>query len=135
MGKYPTEITAAVLAKNAHISDETIRRDIADTEAEVANFTALLEVEQAASINLPDPHARRMAAFRAGARPSQIEERREFIAFLKAILAARAAGLECERCEGCGAEGVRTRPTADDVMVCDGCWEATPVVEVEVPRG
>lgn len=91
MSKYPTEITEATLAKNAHISDEQIQKDIRDTEAEILSFTALQDGERIAAANLPDPGERRMADFRASVRPQQIEERREFVAFLTAILAARSA--------------------------------------------
>jgi hypothetical protein len=90
MSKYPTEISEATLAKNAHISDETIRRDIADTEAEILGFTALQEGERIAAANLPDPGERRMADFRASVRPQQIAERQEFVAFLTLLLEARA---------------------------------------------
>ena len=33
---YPTVITPVILEKNAHIPDESIRRDIAETEKDIA---------------------------------------------------------------------------------------------------
>lgn len=90
MGKYPTEITDATLAKNVHISDDQIRRDIADTEAEIEKYKALMGAELVTAIHHEDAGTRRMADFSAGARPLQIAERQEFVDFLNLLLAARA---------------------------------------------
>lgn len=82
-------ITAEMLPKWAHIPDATIERDIADTEEEVRNYERLLEAERVIAVSHPNMSERRMADFRAGARPSQIAERQQFIAKLRRILHLR----------------------------------------------
>jgi hypothetical protein len=89
--EYPTVITAATLATNAHVSDSQIATDIADTEAEISNYQRLMVAEQEIAKTSPSEMDRRMADFKAGARPGQIAERQAFVDFLKRLQAARAA--------------------------------------------
>ena len=89
--KYPSELSADDLAKFAHISEEQIHRDIRDTEAEILSLELLLEADRTTAEHHPLAYERRMADFRFRARPTQIAERKEFIAFLNLILTARAA--------------------------------------------
>jgi hypothetical protein len=91
MSKYPEVIDARVLEINAHISDEDIRKDIRDTEREIADYTRLENAEREVADTHPDPMQRKMADFRANARPSQIREREAFVAFLTRLLDARHA--------------------------------------------
>lgn len=92
MKTYPQIID---LSKYAGISDEEIRRDIADTEREIEQFEKLQVANQIEADNHPDEHMRHVAQFKADARPHQQAERRDFVAFLQRILAARerAAGV------------------------------------------
>jgi hypothetical protein len=89
--EYPETIDAAVLAKNAHVSDSQVATDIADTEAEISNYQRLMVAEQEIAKTSPSEMDRRMAEFKAGARPGQIAERQAFVDFLKRLQAARAA--------------------------------------------
>lgn len=66
---------------NDHIPTSEIRQDIADTLAEIAT----MEREEKGLRMIGD----RMSVFRADARRDGIKERREFIAKLQGILAAR----------------------------------------------
>lgn len=86
MREYPRVID---LSKYAGVSDEEIKRDIADTEREIEQFGKLEEANQMEADNHPDEHMRHLAQFKADARPHQQAERREFVAFLQRILAAR----------------------------------------------
>lgn len=90
MPKYPTEITDAVLVQNKHITDSEMERDIAETEAEIAHLDHVWEAERILAQHSLDANERKLADFKASARPYQINERREFIAFLKRIQEARA---------------------------------------------
>jgi hypothetical protein len=89
--QWPTVIEAGVLAKNGHVSDAQIVTDIADTEAEIAQYERLMKAEQEIAKTSPSEMDRRMAEFKAGARPQQIAERQAFVDFLKRLQAARAA--------------------------------------------
>jgi hypothetical protein len=90
-GNYPEVIDAAVLAKNAHVPDRQVAIDITDTEAEISNYQRLMVAEQEIAKTSPSEMDRRMADFKAGARPGQIAERQAFVDFLKRLQAARAA--------------------------------------------
>jgi hypothetical protein len=90
-GNYPEVIDAAVLAKNAHVPDRQVAIDITDTEAEISNYQRLMVAEQEIAKTSPSEMDRRMAEFKAGARPQQIAERQAFVDFLKRLQAARAA--------------------------------------------
>lgn len=79
---YPQLINAEIAEKCAHITDEVIAADIADTQREIDQYKALRTAEQEVAKNHPLDHERRLAAFRASARDAQIDERERFIAFL-----------------------------------------------------
>ena len=70
-----------VIDKNAHISDEEIKRDIADTYDDINRWKR--EIEGYRLIG------DRMSHFRADARVSYIKEAREFIDKLSGLLANR----------------------------------------------
>lgn len=89
--KYPDPIAPDVLARLAHISDEEIVRDISDTEAEIARYERLEEAERTIASTHHNKNERRLADFRANARPLQIAERRSFVEFLQRLQAARAS--------------------------------------------
>ena len=91
MSKYPEVITPEILAQNAAIPDSEIERDIADTEAEIANFRRLQVAEEVMARVHENPHERKMADFKARARPAQIAEREAFVAFLGRLKAARVS--------------------------------------------
>jgi hypothetical protein len=91
MKTYPEVITAEKLASLSHIPDAEIVKDIAETEAEIENYRRLEEAEREVARVHPNPHERRMADFKAGARPDQIREREAFVAFLRRIQSAREA--------------------------------------------
>ena len=92
--KYPDPVTPEMLPKFNHIPTSTIHKDIAETEAEIAQYEKLQEANQIEADNHPNPHMRDLAQFKADARPYQQAERRDFVAFLNRILAAREkAGL------------------------------------------
>jgi hypothetical protein len=91
MKEWPTEITAHVLEVNAKVSDERIRIDIRDTEIEIRNYERLRVAELDIADAHPDENERKMAAFKASARPGMIAERQAFVDFLNRILAAREA--------------------------------------------
>lgn len=88
MKTYPEVID---LAKYAHISDDEIAKDIADTEAEIAGYEATQRAERQIAESHPSEMDRRLYDFKASARPAQIAERQAFVAFLRRIQTARAA--------------------------------------------
>src|SRR5690348_2321747 len=91
--KYPAEI---VLAKYADISDEEIAQDIRDTEREIANYALQKQAEETIAATSEHPHERKMAAFKASARPGMMRERQDFVDFLRRIQAARSAFVVAE---------------------------------------
>lgn len=93
MSKYPEVITVRTLEVNAGISDDQLARDIADTEAEITNYRRLEAAEREVATVHPSAMERRMADFKAGARPRQIADREAFVSFLRKLQAARADGL------------------------------------------
>ena len=88
MSKYPDVID---LSQYDNISDAEIVRDIADTEREIADYERLEVAEREIAATHPNPMERRMADFKAGARPHQQQERRDFVGFLQRIQSARAS--------------------------------------------
>lgn len=93
MKEYPTDITDAILAKNAHVSDAEIAMDIRDTEREIFDYERTLAAELELARSHPSPMERRLADFKAGARSHQIEERQRFVAFLRRLQEARTRAL------------------------------------------
>lgn len=88
MKQYPEVID---LTKYETISDGTIAKDIADTEAEVAGLRRTMAAEEEIARSHLNPNERTLADYRATGRPYQIEERERFIAFLRRIQDARSA--------------------------------------------
>jgi hypothetical protein len=91
MKSYPEVID---LAKYSNVSDAEIVKDIADTEFEIQNLEQVEKAERAIAETHPSPHERRLADFKAGARPLQIAERQAFVAFLRRIQAARSVVID-----------------------------------------
>jgi hypothetical protein len=108
MKGYPEVITPHVLEINAHITDEEIATDIADTEREIDGYRRTLVAEQEVARNHPSPIERKMADFRSSARPGQIEERERFVAFLRRLQAARAEAVASAELDSASGEGART---------------------------
>jgi len=88
--RYPEIITPQILERTAHISDADVVRDIVDTEQEIENLRAVEAAELVIAARHLDPTERKMAAFKADARPLQIAEREAFVAYLKRLQGARA---------------------------------------------
>ena len=89
MGKYPTEITEDVLAKNSHIDNATILQDIKDTEAEIVALEKEVRgYELIAEAQIGTPRGK-LAAFRRDAKRQGLSERQDFICFLTRIFLAR----------------------------------------------
>ncbi len=101
-GKYPTVIE---LPKYAHISDNELARDIADTELEIEAYRRIGEAEAAIARSHPSQAERRMADFKSGTRPIQVAERQAFVDFLRRIQQARST-------DGTGATGILNRGDA-----------------------
>jgi len=90
MTDYPEEITAAVLLKNAHLSDNEVERDLRDTEAEIKAYDLLADGLNAVAnlTGVPDGEAR-MNRFRASGYQDRNRDRRAFVAFLNRLTDAR----------------------------------------------
>lgn len=97
MKEYPAEITVDMLPKWAHLRDEEIERDIRETQVAIDGYRATMQAEEITARSHPIESERRMADFKAGARPGQIAEREAFNAFLRRILAARHSLAEAPR--------------------------------------
>ncbi len=91
--RYPEVITPEILAELAHVSDDEIAQDIADTEREISQYRAVGEAEAGIARAHPDQNERRMADFRARARPEQIAQREAFVAYLRRLQVARSQGV------------------------------------------
>ena len=74
-------MTEEELERNKHISDEEVRQDIADTEAEIKEYERKIPAYE----TLGD----RMSMFRADAMRDGIEKRKVFIQKLKDLLKLR----------------------------------------------
>ncbi len=74
MKPVPSEVTPEALAEHSHIPDWEVRRDIADTEAEIHREERRIEYHQQCIDQLRATN----------------EERRQFNDYLRKILAARA---------------------------------------------
>ena len=87
---YPTEITASILEHLKLVPDETIRQDIAITEAEITSLKKEIEGNRLIAEATPGTPRGKMAAFFHDGKSSRLNKRRDFIRYLKAILEARA---------------------------------------------
>lgn len=91
MKSYPDPITPDLLPKYAHISDDEVRRDIADTEAEIPVDEQLAAANEVVARSHHSDAERRLADFRTTGYRQRNAQRRQFIAFLHRLLAARQA--------------------------------------------
>lgn len=80
------------IAQCAHIPDEEVARDLLDTEREIEQYRRLQAAEEEIARSHPSAAERKMADFKARARPHQIAERQKLVDFLRALQAARAFG-------------------------------------------
>ena len=94
MGKYLVEITPDALERISHVTDETIKTDIADTEQEIVEREGKLAGYSNLEFYGGTKSTKKMAAFMRIATEQEIAERSEFIDFLKRVLEARAENLE-----------------------------------------
>jgi hypothetical protein len=90
MGKeWPTVMTDGAREKNKDVTDESIITDIRDTLEEIRRIRAVQRAEDIIATEHLDQNERRLAQFRADARPHQIDERQKFVNFLKLLLTDR----------------------------------------------
>lgn len=89
--KYPEVITDDVLSKMTRVSDDEIARDIADTEAEIASLEKEIDGHRLIADANPSSPQGKMAYFLSTGKQSDIDRRRYFVKFLKALQAARVA--------------------------------------------
>lgn len=82
-------ITAEVLRQTAEITDVEVRRDIADTQAEIEGYERRLVGLEEQAAHGADLAERKLAWFRSGAVRHEIEQRREFVDYLERLLVAR----------------------------------------------
>lgn len=79
--KYPTKITNEMLEKISNVSDQTIERDIRDTDAEIDQLVREYDFHK----NTTD----RMESFRQLSRLDDIQRRQDFVKFLTAVMDKR----------------------------------------------
>ncbi len=79
--KYPTKITDEMLEKISNVSDQTIERDIRDTDAEIDQLVREYDFHK----NTTD----RMESFRQLSRLDDIQRRQDFVKFLTAVMDKR----------------------------------------------
>ena len=79
--KYPTKITDEMLEKISNVSDQTIERDIRDTDAEIDQLVREYDFHK----NTTD----RMESFRQLSRLDGVKQRQDFVNFLTAIMDKR----------------------------------------------
>lgn len=101
--RYPDVITEDIFLKNAHVSDMEMERDIADTESEIACLEK--EVEGLRLISESGSRDAKMAHFRRSGKLSGIEERKDFVRFLTAMLEARKDRSRSVECSGPAPKG------------------------------
>lgn len=88
--KYPDIITPNILQENSHLPDSEVEADIKDTEMEIEKMTMEMNGYRLIAEADRGMAEGKMAAFRQSAREQGISERREFVAFLRRLLEARA---------------------------------------------
>lgn len=88
-GKYPDVITPGELAKQAHVASEEVQGDISDTEQEVRNLDKMEEAYRLLTTFHLNPQQRVIYSLKLDNVAIQREDRRNFITYLKALLAAR----------------------------------------------
>ncbi len=91
MATYPTEITQKVLRDNVSISNHTITVNIRNIEIEISKLKKEFGGYRLITQDTSSAEAR-MTQFVRDAKQSQINERQEFIVFLRALLEKRQLG-------------------------------------------
>lgn len=87
--EYPSAINEEERTRQKHVSDESIITDIRDTLEEIRRIRAVQRAEDIIATEHLDQNERRLAQFRADARPHQVDERQKFVNFLKLLLTDR----------------------------------------------
>lgn len=90
MSKYPTKITPAILAANAGVSTEELKKDIEDQAYEITRYQSAVASCRNLSVDGP-MHERKLNGLRATAYSDRIREGQELLDYLKLLLAARVA--------------------------------------------
>lgn len=93
MKTYPTVITAALLERFAHLSDDEVRNDLAVTREEISLETARARALSDVAHTTTNALERRLMDYRATGLRYAIEDRERFVAFLEALLSARGSNL------------------------------------------
>jgi len=88
-GKYPDVISPEELAKHAHISTEEVRGDISDTEQEVRSLDQMERAYGLLTTFHINPQQRVIYSLKLENIAPQRAERRDFLTYLRALLAAR----------------------------------------------
>ncbi len=89
MSKYPLVITDEHLEIHSSIPDEVIERDIEDTKKEIIDLEQEIEGYKLISKAQGATSNGKMATFLMGAKAIGLQERRDFVVFLQAILTRR----------------------------------------------
>lgn len=89
MSKYPTEITLDVLEKNSHITTDEIIKDIEDTKIEISNLKKEIRGYRLIAEATISTSESKMVSFKQRGKQIGLDERRDFIRFLQAILEER----------------------------------------------
>lgn len=92
--EWPTVMTDEAREKNRHVPDEHIIRDINDTLEEIRRIRAVQRAEDIIATEHLSEQERDLARFRADARPAQVNERQNFVNFLKLLLTDRGYSAE-----------------------------------------
>jgi len=90
-GKYPDVITPDELAKHAHIPSEEVRGDISDTEQEVRNLDQMEVAYRLLTTFHISLQQRGLYSLKLENVALQRADRRDFITYLMALLAARSS--------------------------------------------
>jgi len=90
--RYPTVITPEILKAHAHISDDEIAKDLADTLTEIPLKQIEIEGYEKLAQALGHRPDARLNDMRLSVARDTLEHMNEFVAYLKALQAARSAG-------------------------------------------
>ena len=89
--KYPEVITTEVLDGVSHVSDDQIMTDISETKQEIESLEAEIKGLKLIAQARSGTARGRLPSFLADAKQSGVEDRRDFVRFLQAVLFARKA--------------------------------------------
>lgn len=92
--KYPETITAELLDKAAHKTDDQVRADIADTEREAAGYAKCADAYAVIAQHHPVASERQIANFRADGLRGWAADATALAAYLRKLLVARGAERE-----------------------------------------